>query len=622
MTMSHEVEGSMMYNTYWLPLLAKHLENPISDESLVVRLDCEWIWHCHMLNPIRYKTECENRYGRVLDNHNIILSTQGTSRSKTKEIWNTIFSKNPMNFTIIENFQLSRKSDEGAIFTGYDLVSAVGRQDYSYYKRKKNIKFCVPTYDVDLMWNSHQLHPESYCNDLIKLLGKVLGHDDTDSDRTKGNKLDIGFSSAINQWKETFGLSYWKAGAMYRKITPTPVTQIPFPFIYQGEKFHSPNLCDNLLPCFERIGQHIGCILKGLDLLEFMVIKNLPDTHKGNLCMTSNKKQLDMLFTTKRTLTISSESTNKQVSHCPSNIPCGTCSLSFRECMSSGSQLFVNKWLPVVPVSKSLNSKKSCYMFLFHLLLRHHLFFKGSDFSPLHKTWKFKQAKGRSYVIDDDAKPRIQFYNVAMKTSFFLRDYSKDIMDTKPSLLKEVQHLTNSGEAYTLAEFHGTEWVIKRSHGSFKLCRNSENDDNLFKLRGHNIHPYGRAIALVDFKHGIFNVTNKWMLITSITLAFILNDMLRSEDCFNAEVGYKDIIPNIESDSPNLVNYIKGAKAVVANTNIGNASQISGSEIAHGNIVGNSFSNDEYGIGGSCSGRCMTPCFYMATYGGSCDGGG
>ncbi|KAL2903901.1 Glycine-rich domain-containing protein 2, partial [Bienertia sinuspersici] len=80
--------------------------------------------------------------------------------------------------------------------------------------KKKNIKeFCVQTYDVDLMWNSHQLHIVSYCYDLIKLLGKVLGHDDTDSDKTKGKKLDIGFSSTTNQWKETFGLRYWQAGA-------------------------------------------------------------------------------------------------------------------------------------------------------------------------------------------------------------------------------------------------------------------------------------------------------------------------------------------------------------------------------------------------------------------------
>ncbi|RYR02520.1 hypothetical protein Ahy_B06g081316 [Arachis hypogaea] len=72
--------------------------------------------------------------------------------------------------------------------------------------KEKGIKrFCVPTYDIDLIWHSHQLHPASYCKDLNKALGKVLEHDDTDSDRTKGRKLDNGFSGTTKQWENTFG---------------------------------------------------------------------------------------------------------------------------------------------------------------------------------------------------------------------------------------------------------------------------------------------------------------------------------------------------------------------------------------------------------------------------------
>ena len=95
--------------------------------------------------------------------------------------------------------------------------------------RDKSIKcFCVPTYDIDLIWHTHQLHPVSYCNDLIKLLGKVLEHDDMDSDRTKGKKLDVGFSVTTKQWEEAFGTRYWRAGAMYRGTAPSPVTTTPF----------------------------------------------------------------------------------------------------------------------------------------------------------------------------------------------------------------------------------------------------------------------------------------------------------------------------------------------------------------------------------------------------------
>ncbi|KAL2903899.1 Glycine-rich domain-containing protein 2 [Bienertia sinuspersici] len=247
----------MKVQHYWLHLIAKHLENPISDESLVVPLDCEWIWHCHRLNPIRYKTDCEKLYGRVLDNYNILSSTQGTSMRETKKIWNIMYP--------IEPYELDHNRKFPIVL---QKMSAVVRQDSFYYQNQRD-------------------------------------------------KIDIGFSGATNQWKETFSLSYLKEGALYRGTIPTPV------------------------------------------LLEFMEIKNLPDTHKGNLCGAFSKKQLDMLFNTRRTLIISSEFTDKQVARfqceptrdfhfevmCdfPSNIPFGTCSLSFRECMSFGSQLFVNK---------------------------------------------------------------------------------------------------------------------------------------------------------------------------------------------------------------------------------------------------------------------------------------
>ncbi|KAI3962346.1 hypothetical protein MKX01_005348 [Papaver californicum] len=41
------------YKTCWLPLLAKHAKGGISEGTLVVPLDCEWVWHCHRLNPVQ-----------------------------------------------------------------------------------------------------------------------------------------------------------------------------------------------------------------------------------------------------------------------------------------------------------------------------------------------------------------------------------------------------------------------------------------------------------------------------------------------------------------------------------------------------------------------------------------
>jgi hypothetical protein len=112
------------------------------------------------------------------------------------------------------------------------LVEALARYKAFLYLIKMNLekgmqRFRVPTYDVDLMWHTHQLHPVTYCKDMLKLLGKVLEHDDTDADRSEGKKLDVGFTETTAQFESTFGVRYWKAGCMYRGNVPSPVVSTP-----------------------------------------------------------------------------------------------------------------------------------------------------------------------------------------------------------------------------------------------------------------------------------------------------------------------------------------------------------------------------------------------------------
>ncbi|XP_074306501.1 glycine-rich domain-containing protein 2-like [Silene latifolia] len=120
------------YNAFWLPLLAKHLENPVVDgEPLVVPLDCEWIWHCHRLNPLRYIRDCETIYGRLLGNQNVISSVQATTtKSKTEEIWNRMYPMEPYELDMTKPFSEDdlQKCSENAKFTSYDLIAAVKRQ--------------------------------------------------------------------------------------------------------------------------------------------------------------------------------------------------------------------------------------------------------------------------------------------------------------------------------------------------------------------------------------------------------------------------------------------------------------------------------------------------------------
>ena len=39
--------------------------------------------------------------------------------------------------------------------------------------------FWVPTYDIDLVWHAHQLHPHLYQKETYQLCGCVLPHDDS-----------------------------------------------------------------------------------------------------------------------------------------------------------------------------------------------------------------------------------------------------------------------------------------------------------------------------------------------------------------------------------------------------------------------------------------------------------
>ncbi|CAH1422681.1 unnamed protein product [Lactuca virosa] len=88
------------YNACWLPLLAKHSESKITEGPLVVPLDCEWIWHCHRLNLVRYKSDYEKFYGSILDNSNVVSSiNQRTSRKEIEETWNKLYPNDPMSMT-------------------------------------------------------------------------------------------------------------------------------------------------------------------------------------------------------------------------------------------------------------------------------------------------------------------------------------------------------------------------------------------------------------------------------------------------------------------------------------------------------------------------------------------
>ena len=127
----------------------------------------------------------------------------------------------------------------------YDIASATLRQrlfNYNsslpHYRDKKFLKkavrryyimteikkshpntYIVPCYDNDLIWHTHQQHPLQYQQDRSSILGKMLNHDDTTTDRSPGSQLSNGSAETRRLWREKLK-RFSVPGALYRREPP------------------------------------------------------------------------------------------------------------------------------------------------------------------------------------------------------------------------------------------------------------------------------------------------------------------------------------------------------------------------------------------------------------------
>ncbi|KAL2629021.1 hypothetical protein R1flu_013707 [Riccia fluitans] len=267
------------YFENWLPLVSEFLESPDCHNSLNCYLqpplDCAWIWHCHKLSPVKYANDCEQIFKKLLDVKALPGNEPPDSKLRewadnfSRKRWQTAYPDEPYDFVqpcedgnSPEFQELLEKKRSNRINPGrlrYDLVAAAHRQGPFIYqvsarwfwdqrfletalrrykgflyliKRNEEIQgqpkgFFVPTYDIDLLWHSHQLAPSAYNSDMKIFLGRVLDHDDTVNDRSIGAKLSVGFDETSDAWLKTYGKVYEQAGAMYRGSAPTPAPPIP-----------------------------------------------------------------------------------------------------------------------------------------------------------------------------------------------------------------------------------------------------------------------------------------------------------------------------------------------------------------------------------------------------------
>ncbi|XP_052811431.1 uncharacterized protein LOC128239039 [Mya arenaria] len=228
------------YETFWLPLAAKY-----PDETLCAPLDIHWVWHCHMLTPRAYVEDCKAIVETVISHEERNSYERHILLKKSASYWQRLYGEEPFNVnysdtfdeTMLENFK-SKMS--------FDILSSVQRQSSFYYQvslphyqdltyllqaeerykkflylRKQNVgDYLVPCYDIDLIWHTHMKNPLAYKKDTESILGYHFNHDDTTTDRSEGSKLSNGDRVTKRKWKELYGESYVKPGAMYRGEPP------------------------------------------------------------------------------------------------------------------------------------------------------------------------------------------------------------------------------------------------------------------------------------------------------------------------------------------------------------------------------------------------------------------
>jgi len=83
---------------------------------------------------VRYKTDCEQFYGRVLDNFGVVSSVNGNCKSQTETLWKRLYPTEPYDLDFAN--AISEPADVSALekCTTYDLVLAVKRQSPFFYQ--------------------------------------------------------------------------------------------------------------------------------------------------------------------------------------------------------------------------------------------------------------------------------------------------------------------------------------------------------------------------------------------------------------------------------------------------------------------------------------------------------
>lgn len=223
-----------------------------------------------MLCPVKYVVDSaamwsavspkENSY--IVDHVLLVDAARKRGIEEARRFWEARFPQEPYDITSsLKTAPLQEDAEESvevkaASRISYDIVAAAERQMAFHYQvaitpqyqdskwlqmavtryvsmflelqRRRAKSVWVPTYDIDVVWHTHMLHPRMYVKDTTIRTGRLLPHDDTLNDRKAGSNLMNRWEDTVETWSREFGTSVARPGGMWRgNITPEERLSVP-----------------------------------------------------------------------------------------------------------------------------------------------------------------------------------------------------------------------------------------------------------------------------------------------------------------------------------------------------------------------------------------------------------
>lgn len=209
-------------------------------------LEVAWIWLLHRLDPQDYADDCHAFAGHLID-----CNSSDPFAYIDNAPCATGASDNLAMDTISVDLAACAERQGGflwqvrwAEYTTHDfLCDALERYGklVGLWATTMNT-FLVPTYDIDLMWHAHMASPIAYADDCMRLIGRLIGHDDSVNDRGKGSKLCNGASLTAELWAAHYPGTMWHTpGGMWRGEPPRWYYEQPFLAVQVGATLSPPS---------------------------------------------------------------------------------------------------------------------------------------------------------------------------------------------------------------------------------------------------------------------------------------------------------------------------------------------------------------------------------------------